>query len=387
LINKSDTEFFWKVDNVYRNTGSKNNPDDEFIRKVWVDIENSSDKNANWTIPNSGGIRGLAKGKNKKKIKSIDKSAIFCITVKHSTGSHNPWEDSINVFNGQIRYWGDAKSKLNKGIDDFDGNKYLRYAYDNVLKGQYKKVPPILHFTNERQGEIRFNGLCVIEQANIRWTIDDDKRILNYQFILAILDCDEVSTDWIKSRAILNSDNHPFCPDVWKTYIKTGNIKRLQAWRSKIRSKVEQIPSKNSREEKFLEHIKRLDPELFEKSIVYMLEKNNLVHSVEQTRFTRDGGMDMIGKFTLPHPFGYDISFKGEVKRHKGTIGPGVVSRLVARLGRGEYGLFFTTSYYTEQAQKEVIKDKYPVKLFSGVDLYNLFDEADMIRNGKLVIS
>ena len=57
----------------------------------------------------------------------------------------------------------------------------------------------------------------------------------------------------------------------------------------------------------------------------------------------------------------------------------------MARLRRGEYGLFFTTSYYTKQAQEEVIEDGYPVKLFSGIDMYNLFENADMIKNGRLV--
>ena len=71
--------------------------------------------NKDWGVPNSSGIRGLAIGVNGiKKDNSIDKSAIFCITVHHSTGSHNPWEDSIDDFKGQITYWGDAKYKKNR---------------------------------------------------------------------------------------------------------------------------------------------------------------------------------------------------------------------------------------------------------------------------------
>ena len=84
----------------------------------------------------------------------------------------------------------------------------------------------------------------------------------------------------------------------------------------------------------------------------------------------------MEGEFILPDPFKYPIKFKGEVKRHKSGIGPKDVSRLVARLGRGEYGLFFTTSYFTSDAQKEVILDNYPVRLISGADLYDYFYEA-----------
>jgi len=383
---KITKNFYWLIDSHYKNTGSKNDPKDEFIRKIWVDIDKNDSNNANWTIPNSGGIRGLAKGKNGIKKISIDKAAIFCITAKHNTGSHNPWEDSINYFSGQIRYWGDAKAKKGKRIDDFNGNKYLNNIYDQILEGKYSEVPPILHFTNIESGKVRFNGLCAIEDVKKKWIVDSNKRILNYQFTMAILDCNQISTEWIKHRAKFNQDDHPDCPEIWKKYKKDGSIKRLQAWRSRIRTDAEQLPKSGSKEEKFLNHLSKLDWKIVEENVVKMLQKNTVIHTIEQTRITRDGGMDMVGKFSLPDPFAYEISFKGEVKRHKGGIGPDKVSRLVARLGRGEYGLFFTTSYFTKQAQEEVIEDNYPIRLFSGIDLYNLFNEADMISDGNLII-
>jgi restriction endonuclease Mrr len=67
----------------------------------------------------------------------------------------------------------------------------------------------------------------------------------------------------------------------------------------------------------------------------------------------------------------------------------GEVSRLVARLRRGEYGNFVTTSYYTRQTQEEVLEDAYPVKLFAGADLIRFLKELklivdDHIRQGWL---
>ena len=47
--------FTWKIDHSYKNTGSKRNKEDEFIRKLWVDKE----ENGDWTIQNQSGIRGL----------------------------------------------------------------------------------------------------------------------------------------------------------------------------------------------------------------------------------------------------------------------------------------------------------------------------------------
>ena len=53
-------------------------------------------------------------------------------------------------------------------------------------------------------------------------------------------------------------------------------------------------------------------------------------------------------------------------------VDPKSVSRLVARLSRKQYGIFVTTSYFTDQAQQEVLQDAYPVHLVSGIDLANM---------------
>ena len=38
-----------------------------------------------------------------------------------------------------------------------------------------------------------------------------------------------------------------------------------------------------------------------------------------------------------------------------------------------------TTSYYTRQAQEEVLEDAYPVKLFPGIDLVRFLRELKLI--------
>jgi hypothetical protein len=72
------------------------------------------------------------------------------------------------------------------------------------------------------------------------------------------------------------------------------------------------------------------------------------------------------------------------VKRHIGLIGPKDVSRLVARLGRGQYGIFVTTSYYTPQAQEEVLLDSYPVRLFSGIHLVRFLRELKLVEGAQI---
>src|ERR1700722_4118621 len=88
----------------------------------------------------------------------------------------------------------------------------------------------------------------------------------------------------------------------------------------------------------------------------------------------------------MPLPVGYEIPFRGEAKRYRRSNGVGVgeVSRLVARLRRGEYGIFVTTSYYTKQAQQEVIEDAYPIRLFAGIDLVKFLHELKLVTGGEI---
>lgn len=86
----------------------------------------------------------------------------------------------------------------------------------------------------------------------------------------------------------------------------------------------------------------------------------------------------------MPLPVAYGVQLRGEAKRWKQGVGVGEVSRLVARLGRGEYGIFVTTSYYTRQAQEEVFEDAYPVKLFAGIGLVLFLRELKLVRNGQI---
>ena len=124
-----------------------------------------------------------------------------------------------------------------------------------------------------------------------------------------------------------------------------------------------------------LDQLVGLDPWDFEKVIVAMFRQvKEVTHHIDGTRRTADGGFDFVGTFVLQRPLNYEIHFLGEVKRYSRTsaVSPKDVSRLVARLGRKDYGIFVTTSYFTDHAQREVIADAYPVHLVSGVDLVNM---------------
>ena len=371
----------WRIDHEYRDAGVKSKKQgypasDQFASLV------SIDRSQNWGIKNAGGIRKLSSGKGIKKNDQLPPAAIFLITSTPGNTFHNPWEDSIDYSSGTLLYWGDAKYEKDRQVDSWPGNLALKKIHEHILRGEYHLHPPVFYFVREKIGFVTFRGVCVIEDLDQTWFMDKGRRVINYRFKLAVLDIGSVDPNWINLRA-KNQGIDPdstIVPSAWKIFIKTGRINRLIAWNTRIRTKEQQQPGPAGPGSFLLKKLEEVDPYDFEKIICRLLGSyKTIVHKVERARNVRDHGFDMEGEFILPGPFNYPIRFKGEVKRHKEGIGPKDVSRLVARLGRGEYGLFFTTSYFTADAQKEVLLDSYPVRLIAGADLYDYFYEAKML--------
>ena len=164
-------------------------------------------------------------------------------------------------------------------------------------------------------------------------------------------------------------------------------MRKLDIWMKEVRPKADQLPAPGSPDEKILQRLSKFDPFEFEAIVVALFEQlPTIIHKIEGTKPTGDNGFDFFGEFRLPRPVNYTIRFKGEVKRFSksSTVTPKDVSRLVASLDRGQYGIFVTTSSFSDQAQKEVLSLGYPVKLISGIDLIGFMKELKIISNGIL---
>ena len=365
---------------TYIDRGGTRYLEDQFLR--WVNIEGSG-------MLNSPGIRPL-KFVSRLKERGLPAYLILVTHEKSSSAISNPWEDVIDIANAEILYWGDAKAHETRGIDDFSGNVVLRRVFDYAIGMDTVLATPILHFSKPEKGVVKFNGLCVMDKLEISWFYDDEVPVRNYHSRLTILDCASVSLDWLHHRARATStseiDNHPDCPDSWKRF-KKGQKVPMEIWKSQIRSKSEQLPVEGSDDAKLLAQLVELEPFEFEKVVVAIFrELKDVTHHITGTRQTADGGFDFFGSFVLPRPLSYAIRFRGEVKRYsRGTaVNPKDVSRLVARLTRQEYGIFVTTSYFTEQSQKEVIQDAYPVHLIAGFDLVYMLKFLRIANHGVL---
>lgn len=373
FLRPCSTGHFYRVGYAYNDRGNPYLEDDEFSR--WLVAKGR-------TIGMVGGVRS----RSYTGTIGTDLPAYVVLLTTHISADYtNPWDDMIDEHAGIIRYWGDAKfSARNKLCEDFIGNRCMKRIYDEILIGDLSLIPPILHFTRPSTGKVRFNGLCVLEGAELTWFEDAGRPIRNYRYGLSILDEELVSIYWLRSRVTASSrqDLVDGAPSAWVDYVRGRRIRKRQVWRKQIRTTTSQLPRPGSEDERVLKQLVNLGPKKFEAVIVALFREIKAVeHTITQTRYVNDKGFDFYGTFTMPVPVGYEVRFRGEVKRYAlgRRVGPDEVSRLVARLRRGEYGIFVTTSYYSPQAQEEVLEDAYPVKLFSGADLVRFLRELKLI--------
>ena len=376
----------WRVGHQYRDRAGVKFVDDELLR--WL-------KTSAGTIANSGGIRfkdRVASGPKDSETGRIVPAYFVLVTRDMSAQHHNPWDDMIDEVNGNIYYWGDAKfSFREKFFNQFAGNARIEATNNLRLAGRLDELPPILHFSKQRSGYLTFNGLCALADVRHAWFEDNNQPVKNLRILLSILDTETVQAEWLRQRVVcddVREADRRFAPDVWRKAGK-GKIERRQVWSSKVRSKEQQVPQAGSDNEKVLAEVTKLSPVEFEAFIVGLIDKlpeivPGLQHRVTRTRRTRDHGLDFFGMFKIPYPIDYEIEFLGEAKRYKSAISPDRVSRLVARLGRGQYGLYFTTSWYSEQTQKEIEADRYPVRLFCGQDIVNIHRAGDCVSDGRI---
>lgn len=378
------SERVWRVGHEYRDRAGY--PDDEFIS--WLATDAGS-------ISNGGGIRYRDRHSDSRIDPETGKKVpAFFVLITSDRGNeyHNPWDDLVDDISGNIHYWGDAKHAARDRLyNQFPGNARLEATNNVRLAGRLEDMPPILHFSRKRSGYLTFNGLCALSDLRHTWFEDKGRPVKNLRALLAILDVETVPLEWLKKRVTAPSTAEAdvkLAPAVWKQALK-GKIRRRHVWAAKIRSKAKQLPPEGSEDDRILAEVRSLSPHAFEAFVVALVQKipdiiPGLEHLITRTRRTSDHGVDFFGMFRLPPPISYQIDFVGEAKRYSSAITPDQVSRLVARLGRGQYGLYFTTSWYSEQSQREIEADRYPVRLFSGKDIVDILRSGDCISQGKI---
>lgn len=208
----------WQLGATYRDTASKERPEDQFLR--WFRVE--SDR----SIDNSAGIRSL---RFEASVTAPHPHACV-VLVTSDLGSLRAmqWVDAQPDYQqGLATYWGDAQVSRPGDPMSWRGNKIL----SEVMAGNGASPPlptPILLFAKPRSGEMRFRGLGVLR--SLKQTMQHQaggQPVENLLAEIVLLDCREIDAAWITARA----DHGPaatdsLAPAAWKLLL-AGRTQRL----------------------------------------------------------------------------------------------------------------------------------------------------------------
>jgi hypothetical protein len=197
----------YTVGEGYRDTG-KPGPEDRFLG--WINIPGSG-------MLNTPGIRRL-----RFVHRDSDVPAYLILVTNHLKGSaFNRWDDEIDLESRRILYWGDAKHSRERDWSAFPGNLVLALVWGYVEKDRRDAVPPILHFSKRKSGEVIFNGLCALRNLTVGHFLDEGRLVRNYLADLEVLPAPEVSVDWLHARAgaRTGADLLAGAPAAWARYV------------------------------------------------------------------------------------------------------------------------------------------------------------------------
>lgn len=316
------------------------------------------------------------------------------LTALYTTGMEVDWPDYLDVETGVFTYYGDNRTP-GKELHDTrpGGNRLLRDVFDAAhgSTNERQQVPPFLLF--EKAGarrDVRFRGLLAPGGENMTsddelaaiWRTAGGKRFQNYRARFTVLDEPRVSRAWLEH---LHSGGAPLdgeCPDAWRAWVTDGIYNPLRAPATvNVRSKADQLPKERD-EIAILNAIRthfHKRPISFESCAVAIWRLiAPATGRCDVTRPSRDGGRDAVGEYIIGPPTDrIAIDFALEAKCYQDDNGVGVkeMSRLSSRLRYRHFGVFVTTSYFGQQAQKEVREDGHPIVMISGKDIVTAFRE------------
>jgi hypothetical protein len=325
--------------------------------------------------------------------------AILISSSPHRVGSaQTPWHDIFDVDNGHIRYFGDAKTP---GQDPAQspGNKALLEAHaihSAVDPSERARATPIIFFrrtsvNGTTKGFLAFQGIGVVERAE-RITQYDQRQqasFSNYVYDLAVLSLsnehETFDWGWINARRnhlLTEEECLKLAPKAWRKWLQGGSsaLPRTRRHVSKllVTKPKEQLPEKGTRYDQILQTIcahYAAKKHHFE-GLAYAITRHLLNSS--RSRFIDgwitpaggDGGADFIGRLDTGQGFGavrQIIYGQAKCVATTSAVDGKDIARTVARLKRGWFGAFVTTSYFSEPVQREIIEDEYPLLLISGL--------------------
>ncbi len=323
--------------------------------------------------------------------------AILLSSSPHKAGSDvTPWHDSIDSDIGYALYYGDSKEK-HENAPATAGNLQLVDAFrrhSSPDRADRLRAEPLVVFERvphgkAQKGFVKFCGIGIVDRVRLVTQVDLKMRrpFANYAFELLLFDLategEEFSWDWVSARRseeISDEKSLLLAPKSWRTWVEEGTSSygrvRRSVARAAIVSTKDQQPAKGSSEAKVLEEL--LDfyegrkhrfeavAELVAESVLRAGTGN--YHLGWISRRGHDFGIDFVGRLDIGDSFARtSLIVLGQAKCERAVTSARDIARTVARLQRGWFGCYVTTSFFSSSVQQEVIEDKYPIALINGL--------------------
>jgi hypothetical protein len=342
------------------------------------------------------------------KIRAVDgvrRPAILIASKPHRAGSDwTPWHDELNPEVGHVRYFGDNKATLGPGPMDPPGNRSVIAEFrlhQGASREERLRAAPLLFFESlvhegRSKGYWRFIGFGVVERAQLVTQVDPrDRWFVNYVFDCALLDLGpeglELPWTWVAARRDPTKtleESLALAPASWTAWVNEGGrvVERVRQTVSRYRwlTAGNQRPDPGTPAEAALRavvsHYKRtgtyagVGEHRFEglasEVVGSYLRESGQYRPGWITKRAGDGGIDFVSRLDLgAGPSALKLVVLGQAK----CVTPGGpptsgldLARTVARLDRGWVGAFVTTNFFSDQAQREVVADRFPLLMLNG---------------------
>ncbi len=327
---------------------------------------------------------------------------ILIASRPHRAGSDwTPWHDELDPYVGHVRYFGDNKPELETDPDRPTGNKSILHQFilhRSNERRQRLEAAPLLFFENivhqgREKGFWRFIGLGVLERAERVVQVDRHGRLFaNHAFDCALIDLGpenlQLSWNWIAARRDASwslEDSLKLAPESWRRWVEQGSsvIDRIRQSiaRYRILDATAQRPDPGTPADAALQlvmsHYKTrgdwsgVGEHRFEgmasEIVGTYLNENGRYRRGWITKRGGDGGIDFVGRLDLgAAESGLKLVVLGQAKCKTGGTSGQDLARTVARLDRGWVGAFVTTGYFSQEAQREIVSDRFPLLLVNG---------------------
>jgi hypothetical protein len=396
-----------KLFELYRYSKPSPGPDVEFI-EGYRNIFNAT-RWPNWPGLADAGRVQLDHGIDSvTRIKAVDgprRPAILVASKPHQAGSDwTPWHDELNPEVGHVRYYGDNKATLGPNPLDPPGNRSVMTEFPlhrSASRAERLRAAPLLFFESlvhegRAKGFWRFIGFGIVERAQLTTQVDRQNRwFVNYVFDCALLSLEpETLTlpwEWIAARRDPTKsleESLRLAPASWQAWVDQGEraVDRVRQRVSRFQSLSQgsQRPDPGTAADDALSlvvsHYKRLGPYqgvgehrfegLASEIVGSYLRESGQYHPGWITKRAGDGGIDFVSRLDLGVGSGsLKLVVLGQAKCVSPSAPPASgldLARTVSRLDRGWVGAFVTTGFFSEQAQREVQADRFPLLMLSG---------------------